>query len=283
MTEYRDWQPTGPGPGPSMPGFAFPMLTPMAKKVIVVTTAVFVLTALVWFANENAYRWIVDTFGANPRYWSSWIPLYPFWQLGTYALLHDVSGLGHLFFNLLSIYFFGTMVEEAVGGTRFLTAFIGMVVVGGLAVIAGGVLMGTQAPTIGNSAAVYGMICAAATMHPNRRVILIVIPIPLKFLAIGLIAFGGYDFLITLKHGSDGVSHVAHLAGGLYGFLLVKRRWLWIDWFGRVQARRAIAAEEQRALDAARMDELLAKISRDGIQSLSPTEKRFLKRASERR
>jgi hypothetical protein len=74
-----------------------------------------------------------------------------------------------------------------------------------------------------------------------------------------------------------------HLTGAAYGFLAVRRRWIWGDplaaWAGRREAR--VAAREQD--DSRRVDELLQRIHEKGMQSLSTREKAFLKRVSSRK
>ena len=77
--------------------------------------------------------------------------------------------------------------------------------------------------------------------------------------------------------------YLVHLVGATYGFFAVKRGWIWKDPIQRVQVRRAIADEEKRQSEAQRMDALLEKIHKEGINSLDRREREFLKRVSSKR
>jgi hypothetical protein len=75
-------------------------------------------------------------------------------------------------------------------------------------------------PTIGASGAVYGILLAFGMIFPNERLFIIPIPFPIK--AKWLIV--GYIFieLFSAMGQSDGVAHMAHLGGMLFGFLLIR-------------------------------------------------------------
>ncbi len=271
------------GGGSMQPGFAFPPVTPMVKKVMIVTAAVWGFTWLLYMTTQSVgYPFVMDALGLDPASWRRFFPFVPFWQLGTYGFVH-ATGPMHLIWNMLGLYFFGSMVESAVGGQRFLVHYLTAIVCGGAIFLGYSLVTGANIPTIGASGAIYAMICAAATFRPNSRVILIVFPVALKWLAIGIVGIGVINGLNGWKDGqSDGVNHMIHVAGGLYGYLAVRFRFIWVDPVQRLQTRRAIAREEQRISDQGRVDELLAKISREGITSLSKREREFLKKASSR-
>jgi membrane associated rhomboid family serine protease len=74
--------------------------------------------------------------------------------------------------------------------------------------------------TIGASGAVYGILLAFGMIFPNERLFIIPIPFPIK--AKWLIV--GYIFieLFSAMGQSDGVAHMAHLGGMLFGFLLIR-------------------------------------------------------------
>ena len=80
----------------------------------------------------------------------------------------------------------------------------------------------------------------------------------------------------------DDVALFVHLGGAAYGYLAARRRWLWIDPFDVLERKRAVAQEERRVSDDVRLDQLLARIKREGLGSLSAAEREFLKRQSER-
>ena len=93
-----------------------------------------------------------------------------FWQLITFQFLH--GSLWHLFGNLIGLWFFGRFVEDVVGKKRFLLAYLG-------AGVAGGMLQGTLMllfPThygiflYGASAGVSGLFAIFARLESRAEV-----------------------------------------------------------------------------------------------------------------
>jgi hypothetical protein len=68
----------------------------------------------------------------------------------------------------------------------------------------------------------------------------------------------------------------------LYGFLAVRFGWIHRDPVASFQRKREVEREVSRVSDDARMDQLLERIKRDGLGTLSKAERAFLKRQSER-
>ncbi|MFT4542756.1 MAG: membrane associated rhomboid family serine protease [Planctomycetota bacterium] len=274
---------SGFGGGPAQPGFAFPPVTPMVKKIMILSAGIWAFSWLMFLTFSPGLELVMDVLGLNPEYWSKFFPFVPAWQLVTYGFMHSVGPM-HLIWNMLGLYFFGTMVEEAIGSQRFLVHYLASIAVGGAVFMLYSVATGGQISTIGASGAVYAMICAAATFRPNARVILIMFPIALKWLAIGIVGIGVITGLNGWKAGSsDGVNHLIHVVGGLYGYAAVRYRFIWSDPIQRVQSRRAIAVEDKRVSDQSRVDALLEKIHHEGIAALSKRDKEFLKQTSKRK
>lgn len=76
-------------------------------------------------------------------------------------------------------------------------------------------------PTIGASGAVYGILLAFGMMFPNRRIMLLFPPIPMKakyFVAI----FGGLELVMGIGNFGSNVAHFAHVGGIVFGFILIK-------------------------------------------------------------
>ncbi len=148
-------------------------------------------------------------------------------QIITYMFAH--AGVTHILFNMLSLYFLGPMVEMYLGPKRFLALYM----ISGLVGLAAHVLVGyvpylldpaTGPPffsVLGASGAVFGVTIAFATLFPDRELMLLFPPIPIKawLMAVILIGIGLYSGLT----GSGGnVAHFAHLGGALAGFILAK-------------------------------------------------------------
>ena len=74
--------------------------------------------------------------------------------------------------------------------------------------------------TIGASGAVYGILLAFGMTFPNERIFIFPLPIPIKakwFVAIYAII----EFVSPMSSVGDGVAHMAHIGGMLFGFLLI--------------------------------------------------------------
>ncbi|HJW30169.1 MAG TPA: rhomboid family intramembrane serine protease [Saprospiraceae bacterium] len=171
-----------------------------------------------------------------PPQWGEMLPFYspatghfqPF-QIITYMFTH--FEVGHIFFNMLTLFFIGPTVEMAIGPKRFL----GLYMISGLVALAAHVLvyylpylMG-QNPNpplfsvLGASGAVFGVTIAFATLFPDRQLMLLFPPIPIRawLMALILVGIGLYQGLT----GTGGnIAHFAHLGGALAGFVLA-RHW----------------------------------------------------------
>lgn len=138
------------------------------------------------------------------------------WQLVSYMFLH--ASLGHIFFNLFALWMFGQAIENFWGTERFVVYYF---LTGIGAAILHMLIGGGGAPTLGASGAVYGILLAFGMMFPERRIMLLIPPIPLKakyFVAI----FGAIELISGLTRANSGVAHFAHLGGMLVGFILIK-------------------------------------------------------------
>jgi len=150
------------------------------------------------------------------------------WQLLTYSFLH--GSIEHLFFNMLGLWMFGSELEHVWGQKRYVQFYTASVVAAALTQLLVATLLGTNAPTIGASGGLFGLLLAFAMIFPNR-IILLFFVIPMK--AKWLVALYG---LLELYQGvyvmNSGVAHFAHL-GGMLGGLLTIRYWRRQPPFGR--------------------------------------------------
>jgi membrane associated rhomboid family serine protease len=138
------------------------------------------------------------------------------WQLVSYMFLH--AGFGHIFFNLFALWMFGQAIENFWGTNRFVIYYF---LTGIGAALLHMLIGGGGAPTLGASGAVYGILLAFGMMFPNRPIMLLFPPIPIKakyFVAI----FGAIELISGLTRANSGVAHFAHLGGMLVGFILIK-------------------------------------------------------------
>ena len=165
------------------------------------------------------------------------------YQFITYMFLH--GGFTHILFNMFALWMFGSVIERVCGPKKFLFYYICCGVGAGFTqelvqyitysmegiaayqyVNAGGVQMTTDAyinlwTTIGASGAVYGILLAFGMIFPNERLFIIPFPFPIKakWLIVGYIAI---ELFSAMSGPGDGVAHMAHLGGMLFGFLLIR-------------------------------------------------------------
>jgi len=165
------------------------------------------------------------------------------YQFFTYMFLH--GGFTHIFFNMFALWMFGSVIERVWGPKKFIFYYIVCGIGAGITqelvqyatytiegisayqyVSAGGVQMTTDAyinlwTTIGASGAVYGILLAFGMIFPNERLFIIPFPFPIKakWLIVGYIAI---ELFSAMTGPGDGVAHMAHLGGMLFGFLLIR-------------------------------------------------------------
>ncbi len=137
----------------------------------------------------------------------------------TYQFLH--GGWMHLISNMLFLWVFGDNVEDALGHLKFLVFYLACGVAGGIAHLM--IAPMSQAPLIGASGAVAGVIGAYLMLHPKVRVwVLVLGRIPLRITA--LYALGGWIVMqfvsIALSLGEQ-VAWWAHVGGVVAGIVLV--------------------------------------------------------------
>ncbi len=174
----------------------------------------FVFAAQQMQPNMMAYYFALWPFG-SPR------PEFQVWQLLSYGFMH--GGLNHIFFNMFGLWMFGRDIENVLGSKRFLIYYL-TCIVGAAAVqltVAG--FQGGVYPTVGASGGVFGLLLAYAMFFPNRTVMLLFPPIPMKakYFVLG---YGLLELYLGVSGRSPGVANFAHLGGMFFGFVLL-RRW----------------------------------------------------------
>lgn len=225
-------------------------ITPVTKHLLIVNLIVFAFMAL---ASSKAA--VLEHYGALHFVLS---PDFKVWQPITSMFIH--GGFTHFFFNMFALWMFGPQIEYALGKGRFLLYYmvcgVGAALVqqlvdaGMIAYLAQGMPLGqvkeliefgrypsafdsvsatniyllANTPIVGASGAIYGVLLAFGMIFPDRRVMLLIPPIPLKAkwlvlgygaleLALGLVNMGGLY--------RDGIAHFCHLGGMLFGLLLI--------------------------------------------------------------
>jgi len=226
---------------------------------------------------------------------TAYLPKLPtrFWTPLTYMFMHD--GIFHILFNMLWLYWFGQIFEEYLGKKRTL----GLYLLGGFAGAALFILSYNTLPffthenaalyssMVGASASVMAIMVATATLLPDYTISLIFIgAVKLKWL---ILAFIVIDFLGIVGPNAGG--EIAHLGGGLIGFIYIKQVQRGNDWIDsinklfRPKSKLKIVSKNpsRNSSDLPRQEEIdliLDKISQSGYDSLNKQEKEILFRAS---
>jgi membrane associated rhomboid family serine protease len=143
-----------------------------------------------------------------------------FWQIITYAFLHDTGSIYHLLFNMLGLWMFGSQVEAYLGSKRLLAVYFASVVTAALSQLLVPMLFGAvPEPTIGASGGVFGLLLAYAMLFPRQKVVPLIPPIPMPAWLFATL-YAGIELYLGVTGSFSGVAHFAHL-GGMVGSALV--------------------------------------------------------------
>ncbi len=166
-------------------------------------------------------------------YWFALVPInsgsfWP-WQLITYAFLHGDAL--HLFFNMWGLWMFGSELERLWGQRRYIVFLAVAILTAAVAFLALTALTNTPSGVVGFSGALYGLLIATAMLFPDRTIMPLFPPIPMK-MKVFVAVFGAIELLLGVVATGDGIAHFAHLGGMLGGFLMM-RYWRGQAPFGR--------------------------------------------------
>lgn len=200
------------------------------------------------------------------------------WRIVTYQYLH--GGAAHLFFNMLGLFFFLPWLESKWGWRKTLAFYTLGGITAGLFYLLLGLLFPqfAGAGLIGASGSVFAILGGCALFYPDRAVILFFFPITTRALA-GL--YGAFFLLSTFA--DRNFSDAAHLGGLAFGFLAPylagpKLR----DLQQSMEQNKRIRTVQSEANEQAEIDRILAKVSAQGMHSLTRGEQKTLKHATER-
>lgn len=123
----------------------------------------------------------------------------------------------HLFFNMLTLYFFADAVIYYVGIPKFLAIYLGSLLAGSLFALT----FHKKEPyysAVGASGAVMGVLYAAIMLNPGMNLYMFFIPIPIPAYIFGV----GYLLysMFGMKKQWGNIGHSAHLGGAIGGFVL---------------------------------------------------------------
>lgn len=179
--------------------------------------ALLIINGLVFALQQVNARFLFVNFAL----WPATDPRSPFmpWQLLTYGFLH--GNTTHIFFNMFGLWMFGRDIERFMGSQRFLIYFLVCVVGAGIVQLIVAAIQGGLYPTVGASGGVFGILLAYGLTFPNRVVVPLFPPIPMRAITFVFI-YGALELYLGVSGGAPGVANFAHLGGMLFGFLLIQ-------------------------------------------------------------
>ena len=192
----------------------------------------------------NVIVWIATALSGNVMY-EKFALFYPSsiffkpWQFITHMFMH--GGFWHLFFNMYTLYIFGSVLERQWGTKKFLVFYF-VTGLGAAALHTGVQAIEAQAwlsqiadgslqaqaslqalkytPTVGASGAIYGLLLGYAMLYPDSVMGLIFPPISMKAKYFVLI-FAAIELITGVTGMGGSIAHFAHLGGMLFGWLLM--------------------------------------------------------------
>lgn len=248
----------------------FPRITPAVKYLIIINVGISVFELLF------GLKWIT-VFGLTPAdFWRGHI-----WQVITYMFLH--GGIFHLLFNMFVLWMFGSTLESIWGLRRFLTFYF--ICGTGAGLLNAVVTPGSQIPMVGSSGAIYGLLMAFGILFPNQLIYVWgIFPVKVKHF---VIIIGVIEFLLAMSATQSGIAHFAHLGGMFFGLVYMKWEELrglvsgWQNEKRRIRQLKVIwNREKEKEKLQKEVDELLDKIRRSGINSLTNGERERIRKAS---
>jgi membrane associated rhomboid family serine protease len=198
--------------------FGFPPFTRTVKTLVITCLAIWLVMFILTRSGFGVVSATVDAyFALTPA-----LVMHGYvWQLITYSFLH--ASLGHVFFNMLSLWMFGSRLEQDWGRQRFLEFYLFCVIGGALCTIAvsyAGILgMDPRVPTVGASGGIFGLLVAFGILYSRMRVYIYgIFPIEARWLAIIWVGLAAYAALAS----TGNINEIAHLGGALFGYIYLK-------------------------------------------------------------
>src|SRR6185436_8996675 len=216
-------------------------LPPIVKNLLFINALFFLATAFLF--RDKLYFDGFEEYGLEGVFglWPINHPNFRPYQVFTHMFTH--ASIGHIFFNMFSLWMFGRTLENVWGPKRFLLFYL---ICGLGSAVAHSVvqyfqfqeilqvlneakamgdteyvdaIMSLPIFAVGASGAVMGVMVGFAYLFPNTELyIYFAIPVKAKWVILALIAF---DLIYGLGKTRTGIAHWAHLGGAATGFLLV--------------------------------------------------------------
>lgn len=143
-----------------------------------------------------------------------------YWTLVTSVFSHNL--LFHILINMFVLQSFGGVVEQVLGGRRFITFYLCAGIVSSLShcLVSAFVIGEPQVPAVGASGAIAGLILLFALIFPREKILIFgIIPMPAIFGSFAFIALDLWGLYAQAGGGGLPIGHGAHLGGAFAGIL----------------------------------------------------------------
>ncbi|SDQ00694.1 Membrane associated serine protease, rhomboid family [Mucilaginibacter sp. OK268] len=180
------------------------LTAPVACVIFVIT----IITSLMAFSNENLYGKLI---------------LHPYnVSRGRYVYTVITSGLihkdwMHLFFNMLSFYFFAFQLEPLLGHWQFAVLYIASLILSDMPSVMKH-RENYNYYSLGASGAVSAVVFSAILYNPLGQMMILPLPIPIPAVIFGILYLVYCSY--ASKYSRDNINHDAHLYGALSGLMI---------------------------------------------------------------
>ena len=265
-------------------------LTPIVKRLIIINAAIYVIQLLAGLSStfDNT---IINYFSLHHK---GLLYEFKIWQIFTYMFLH--GSFLHLLFNLIALWMFGGDLELEWGSKLFLKYYIYSGIGAGIFIAimnyVSFITYKVSIPTLGASGAIFAILLAYGITWPNRELLLyFIIPVKVKYIVLGYGFISFIGVLTSLTGKGSSISHIGHLGGLISGYIMIMLRNKKFTSPGASnQSDRSVINQalkknrlkkkkkviETRIHAKKIIDELLEKIARHGMGSLTEDEKKKL-------
>ncbi len=272
----------------------------IAEKLIAINVVIFIFNGLLTFLLQLSSNTLMQWFELPKDFFDFLVQP---WSIITYSFFH--AGLGHIFWNMIMLYFASRIFLNLFGPKRFINVYFLGVILGGLLFLLSynifPAFLGINTSLIGASAGVTAILIFVCTYIPNQEVRIIFFNVKLWYIGVFFVLVD----LIQIPTGGNAGGHLSHLGGALLGYVyarqLVKGKDIGegfsrlVDSFSNLfkkskkaplktvyrKAKSTVNAtvDHDKESRQRKIDAILDKISKSGYESLSKSEKDFLFKA----
>jgi membrane associated rhomboid family serine protease len=206
-------------PRTGFPSLSFPSFSGVTSQLVLANVAVFFVLLLMDYAAPHVALVIVTYFALTPSLLlHGWL-----WQLVTYCFLN--TGVLHVAFNMLTLWFIGSFLESSKGGRWLLEIYFLSAVGGGLI---GSALSFTHifhssplSTTASADGALFGLLAAFAALFGDMEMYMFPLPVAIK--AKYLVIVYMLIEVALLLSGGPPLAYFVILSAALIGFLFARR------------------------------------------------------------